>query len=128
MTRDQLRLLAIGGAALGGLSFFGVRLAMRKAVYNEIENSSSYKTALTVAGASALFGVNLGMPTASEWAEALVPLFGINSPYEAARDIQQYGRQSRYWPAAYRTSDIRPDVEVALINTMVAIAEREPTA
>ena len=131
MKTDQILYLAGAGALVGGLAFIGSRAALREQVRQAIVASPAYAQARLVADTSGLFGFDLGLPTSDELSRSLVPLFSTASPYEAAEDIQQQGRQSRFWPADYRTSDLPPGLEMAIITVAVAVArgfktEKEP--
>ena len=122
MKTDQILYIAGAGATVGGILFVTSRLALREGVRQSIVASETYVQARLVADAAGLFGVNLGLPTASDMATAMVPIFSTASPYEAGEDIQRYGRKSRFWPAAYKDSSLPYAVEMALIAVAVAVA------
>lgn len=122
MKTNQILQLAGAGAIIGGIAFIGSRAALREQVRQAIVASSAYAQARLAADASGLFGFDLGLPTADELSRSLVPLLSTASPYEAAEDIERQGRQSRFWPENYRTSDLPAGLEMAIITVAVAVA------
>jgi hypothetical protein len=122
MKTDQILYLAGAGALVGGVAFIGIRAALREKVRQAIVGSAAYAQARLVADTSGLFGFDIGLPTADELSRSLVPLLSTASPYEAAEDIERQGRQSRFWPVAYRTSDLPPALEMAIITVALAVA------
>ena len=124
MKTKQILYVAGAGALVGGIACIGSRAALREGVRQAMVESSAYAKARLAADAAALFGFDLGLPTADEMSRAMIPLLSTASPYEAAEDIQRFGRQSRFWPEAYRTSDLPPALEMALITVAVEVAQR----
>jgi hypothetical protein len=125
MKTEKVLYLAGAGAIAGGLAFVASRLTLREGIRQAIVTSATYEQARLVADAAGLFGVNLGLPTADAMARAMVPIFSTASPYEAAEDIQTYGRQSRFWPADFKDSSLPYAVEMALIAVAVAVARED---
>jgi hypothetical protein len=121
----QVIYIAGAGALAGGLAFVGSRLVLREGVRQKIVASPMYAKARLAADAAALVGFDAGLPTADALASAMVPLFSTASPYEAAQDIQQFGRESRFWPPDYKTSSLPYGLEMALITVAVAVAGRK---
>ena len=124
MKTKQILYVAGAGALAGGIAFVGSRAVLREGVRQAMVDSSAYAKARLAADAAALLGFDVGLPTADAMSRAMVPLLSTASPYEAAEDIQRYGRQSRFWPADYRTSDLPPALEMALITVAVEVAQR----
>ena len=122
MKTEQILYIAGAGAVAGGMAFTLSRLVIREGVRQKIAGSSAYAKARLIADGLALTGFDVGLPTADDLARSLVPIFSTASPYEAGQDITQYGRESKFWPAAYRTSDIPYTLEMALIGAvMIAV-------
>lgn len=125
MKTEKVLYIAGAGAIAGGLAFIASRLTLREGVRQAIVASATYEQARLVADAAGLFGVNLGLPTADAMSRAMVPIFSTATPYEAAEDIQTYGRQSRFWPADFKDSSLPYAVEMALIAVAVAVASEQ---
>ena len=131
MDRSRALLIAGGAIGVGGLTFVGIRYALRMEVAKTIAVDPMYQRTRQIADASSsLLGFDIGLPQPDELAASLVPLFSTVSPYEAADDIQFNGRRSKYWPKKYRRSDIPPQVEDALMRLMVRVSQskNEPQA
>jgi len=95
--------LTLGGTALAGVSGWVVyRMYLRQRTYEEIEASGILKGQAIAEGVAALFNVKLNLPPASELAKSIVPIWSTTTPDEAFDDILAKGRESEYWPAAYK--------------------------
>jgi hypothetical protein len=116
---EQILYIAGAGAVAGGMAFTLSRLVIREGVRQKIAGSSAYAKARLIADGLALTGFDVGLPSADDLARALVPVFSTASPYEAGQDIMQYGRKSKFWPEAYRSSDIPYTLEMALIGVVL---------
>jgi hypothetical protein len=94
--------LATGGVVAAG-GFVALRLYMREETRKTLKDEYNYGDIVKVARTMAKLGVDVKLPTAKEFADAMVPLFGTNHPKTAFEDILKNGRKSEYWPAAYKT-------------------------
>ena len=122
----QTRNNGIVGAGLGVGSFalisvagwVAFRLAVRQKVNEQMEEeglSNYFHRGAQVAG---LIGMDLNLPPAVELSKSIVPMWSTVMPESALRDIGTYGRQSKYWPAAYR--DPSPLAALGLENAAFA--------
>tara|TARA_R100001163_G_C5055810_1_gene192246 strand:+ start:836 stop:1222 length:387 start_codon:yes stop_codon:yes gene_type:complete len=103
--------VVLGVSAAGLAGWVGFRLYVR----SEVEKYFKTKTALPTESSGAflqdLVGIakatvktRANLPSAAELAESMVPIFSTVMPEKAWDDIQARGRDSRYWPAAYRAT------------------------
>lgn len=109
--------LASGGLLAAG-GFVGVRLYMREETRKTLKDEYKYGDIVKVARTLAKLGVDVKLPTAKEFADAMVPLFGINHPNAAFEDILKNGRKSQYWPAAYKTGAASAAIEPLLLRAL----------
>lgn len=89
-------------ALLGAVGWIAFRLKIREKVNQEMEKeglSSHFHRGAQIAG---LVGIDLNLPPAVALAKSMVPMWSLVMPEQALRDIALNGRQSRYWPDAYR--------------------------
>ena len=107
--------LATGGVVAAG-GFVAVRLYMREETRKALKDEYNYGDIVKVARTMAKLGVDVKLPTAKEFAEAMVPLFGTNHPKTAFEDILKNGRKSEYWPAAYKTGAASAAIEPLLLR------------
>ena len=95
-----------GTLAFGVAGWVAIRLYARQRVLEELEAeglSQAFaiaRRASSVAGSFSL-DIDLNLPPPVALAMSMVPIFGINSPYDALDDIALNGRQSKYWPKGY---------------------------
>ena len=125
MEPKKIALIALGGLGVAASAFAGSRYLLRNEVQLSIEESEGYSRALVASKAMSLVGIDIGLPSPEELAGSLVPIVSTVSPYEAAEDIVVNGRASRFWPEAYRRSDIPPQIEQLLMRVMVNLAQQE---
>ena len=109
--------LASGGVLAAG-GFVGVRLYMREETRKTLKDEYKYGDIVKVARTLAKIGVDVKLPTAKEFADAMVPLFGVNHPKTAFEDILKNGRKSEYWPAAYKTGAASAAIEPLLLRAL----------
>jgi len=109
--------LASGGVLAAG-GFVGVRLYMREETRKTLKDEYKYGDIVRVARTLAKIGVDVKLPTAKEFADAMVPLFGVNHPKTAFEDILKNGRKSEYWPAAYKTGAASAAIEPLLLRAL----------
>ena len=100
---------AIGTVSIGTVGALGVagwvafRLYIRQQVQVELEKEGLSETIGAAAGIAGLIGINLNLPPSVVLAKSIVPMWSSIMPEEAFIDIGRHGRQSKYWPADYRT-------------------------
>jgi hypothetical protein len=91
---------SIAGASLA--AFVAYRYYLRQRTLQELQATQGAGVLATARAVSAGLGVRLNLPTPTELATALVPIFSLATPYEAIEDVLANGRQSAFWPANYR--------------------------
>ena len=101
----NVKAAAIGAGAFIGLS--SAYVALRYYIRGEVLKSlkDEYKYPVIKENLDRLASVQkykLGLPTAEEFAESLVPIASIASPYQAIEDVLKNGRKSPFWPEKYR--------------------------
>ena len=97
--------LVVGATAAGvaGSGFIALRLFIREKVREALVDEYDYPGIKREADKYAgIFGINLNLPPAGAFSEALVPLWSLATPYAAIEDVLAKGRKSPYWPEAYR--------------------------
>ena len=109
-------LLTGGVVAAGG--FVALRLYMREETRKTLKDEYNYGDIVKVARTLGKLGVDVKLPTAQEFADAMVPLFGTNHPKAAFEDILKNGRKSEYWPAAYKTGAASAAFEPLLLKAL----------
>ena len=104
------------GAALGGGAWALVRAETARQTAAAISANDAYRIAATFKG--------LRLPPPAVLAASMVPLIGMNSPYQAAEDIKRKGRASKYWPADYREpSQLGEIAEARILALGAALAD-----
>ena len=109
-------LITGGVVAVGG--FIGLRLYMREETRKTLKDEYNYGDIVKATRTLAKFGVDVKLPTAQEFADAMVPLFGFNHPKTAFEDILKNGRASEYWPAAYKKGAASAAFEPLLLRAL----------
>lgn len=95
--------IGVGGfATLSFAAWVAFRLIIRQQVAAEMEKEGLSEYFFKGGAAASLIGVDLNLPSATELARSIVPMWSTIMPEEAIRNIGMYGRQSKYWPAEYR--------------------------
>lgn len=115
-THLAIATISAGVIAAGISGWVGYRLYLRKETLAELRRTKYVRTASVAEYISQGLGIDLGIPTPEELAEALVPIWDYRSPYEAVEDVLRNGRGSAYWPAAYRESGDVAALEPALFE------------
>lgn len=92
---------AAGAGALGWIAF---RMYVRSEVVRTLNEQYGYDQIVRSLNALRRAGIDLKVPTAEELAEGVTPIWSTVMPKDAINDILQNGRQSEFWPEAYRGS------------------------
>ena len=105
-----------------GVGYFGLRLLVRNVVYSTLRDEYGYdKIKQTLDSTGKTFGFDLNLPTMSDFAEALVPVYSIATPFAAIEDVLANGRKSAFWPKKNKqTPKGGKKVEEALFKAMRA--------
>ena len=91
--------VGVTAAGVATTGYVALRLFIRSKVYDALVDEYDYPSLRTkVEMFSEAFGINANLPTASEFAESLVPVFSVVTPYAAIEDVLRNGRRSAYWP------------------------------
>lgn len=107
--------VAVTAVGVGVTGWLAVRYYIRSQVVEQLNAKYHYDSTVAQIRLLNAVGLNAQIPTAAEFAKSLVPLWSPVMPQEAIEDILKYGRQSRYWPAAYRTGSVMALVEPYLL-------------
>lgn len=114
----------VGGTALGLAGFVGLRLFIRSEVEKTLISDYEYDKQLSKNVATALIASQYNLPTASELATSLVPIWSTKGPYAAIEDVLRQRRESAYWPAHRRTTKAPAWVDKAVFNILLAMYEK----
>lgn len=94
---------AVSAASVATVGWVAFRLYVRSRLVEELDTKYGYSDLVRQLRAIEKIGISLKVPTTEELAEAAVPLWATVMPEESMADIIAKGRQSLYWPDAYRT-------------------------
>lgn len=125
VTQKQAAVVA-GGAALGALGFLGVRLYIRSEVERTLIVDYEYNKMLSKNIATAILASQYNLPTASELAASLVPIWSTTGPYTAIEDVLAKRRNSAFWPAHRKTTRAPAWVDTAVFNILKTMYEKNP--
>ena len=96
--------LGVSAFAVFGLAgWVSFRLSVRERVNEEMEKGGLSRHFDRGAQIVSMLGMDLNLPPAVALAKSIVPMWSSTMPEEALIDIGRHGRQSKYWPADYRT-------------------------
>ena len=93
----------MGMGAVGWVSF---RLYVRQQLLGELEREGLSSYFGFAEQAASFLHTDLNLPPPSKLARWMVPIWSTVMPQEALHDISQYGRESIYWPPAYREPSV----------------------
>ena len=98
MSRNAVLVLAASGLSVG--TFVGFRMIVRSEVERVLKEDYRYDQ--TILGDPRIASVSqlLNLPTSTELAESLTPVWSLTMPEAAIADILEKERQSAFWPAA----------------------------
>jgi hypothetical protein len=103
MSAKNKLVVGVTAAGVAGSGFVALRLFIREKVREALVVEYDYPSLKREADKYAgLAGLNLNLPPADAFAEALVPLWSLATPYAAIEDVLAKGRKSPYWPDGYR--------------------------
>jgi hypothetical protein len=114
----------VGGTALGVAGFVGLRLFIRSEVEKTLIVDYGYNQQISKNVATALLASQYNLPTASELATSLVPIWSTAGPYAAIEDVLKNRRGSAYWPEHRRTTKAPAWVDKAVFNILLAMYEK----
>lgn len=103
MPSKSTAVIALTAAGVAGTGFVALRLLIRAKVQEALVAEYDWpglKAKLDRYAAG--FGINLNLPPADKFAEALVPTWSVATPYTSIEDVLRNGRSSPYWPADYK--------------------------
>ena len=113
-----------GGTALGLAGFVGLRLYIRSEVEKTLIADYEYDKMLSKNVATAIISSQYNLPTASELATSLVPIWSTTGPYAAIEDVLRQRRKSAFWPETRRTTKAPAWVDKAVFNILLAMYEK----
>jgi len=97
--------VGVTAAGVATTGYVALRLFIRSKVYDALVVEYDYPSIRAKVDLFAEpFGIKANLPTASEFAESLVPVFSVVTPYAAIEDVLRNGRRSAYWPENRRKS------------------------
>jgi hypothetical protein len=122
--KNKAAVALVGGTALGVAGFVGLRLYIRSEVEKTLISDYAYDKQLSKNLATALVASQYNLPTASELATSLVPIWSTTGPYAAIEDVLRQRRKSAYWPEHRRSSKAPAWVDTAVFNILLAMYEK----
>jgi hypothetical protein len=118
MSREFALLSLAGGLGVG--AFVTFRFSIRGEVLRALNTDYQYDQQIATEPLYRLGAQVLNIPSASELAESLVPIWSFVMPEQALQDVLAKGRESAFWPAARRESKAPKIVD----KTIFAVLER----
>jgi hypothetical protein len=112
---------SVGVTAVGAVSYayYQVRLYMRDEIERTFNEEYKYDRMIGAAKtAFALVGKDVKLPSARNFANAMVPLLGLNTPYDSIDDILAKGRKSQYWPPKFKEGGVSATFEPYVLSAM----------
>jgi hypothetical protein len=106
---------AVSAASVATAGWVAFRLYVRSRLVEELDTKYGYADLVRQLRSIERIGLPLKIPTTEELAEAAVPLWATVMPEESMADIIDKGRQSPYWPEAYRTGSSSERLEPYLL-------------
>ena len=91
-------LWAVGGAGVSVGGFYAFRMYVRKETARVLREEYEYDKVLTQDPKIATLAATLNLPTSTELAESMTPVWSFVLPEKAYEDILEKGRNSIYWP------------------------------
>jgi hypothetical protein len=130
MSAEKIAGVSVTGlAALGG-GYLGLRAFMRHKVHEALVVEYEYpQLRKKLYQFTEPFGIDIGLPTAEEFAASLVPIVDYATPFAAIDDVLAKGRKSKYWPKKYKkTPPGGEKIEPILFKAMTAAYRTPATA
>jgi hypothetical protein len=129
MTDAQKNLVYFGSAlAVGVGGWYGFRLFVRAKTREVLIAEYNFDRVLrNIETFEDLANIDLNLPTFDELVVSLVPIWDTVLPDVAFKDILEKGRESEYWPEAYK-KPVSKKYEKKLFRAMKAAAETPESA
>jgi hypothetical protein len=98
--------LLISGAVAGGsvVAWVAFRTYVRSETVRVLNTEYGYDEMVAKVSKLKTLGIDVNLPSASEFAESLVKTWDTTLPDKAFEDILKKGRKSEFWPENYRDS------------------------
>jgi hypothetical protein len=122
MSAEKIAGISLSSLALVGGGYLGLRAFMRHKVHEALVVEYEYpQLRRKLYQFTEPFGIDIGLPTAEEFAASLVPIADYATPFAAIDDVLAKGRKSKYWPAKYKkTPKGGEKIEPILFKAMAA--------
>lgn len=91
-------------AGAGTLGWVAFRMYVRSEVVRVLEKQYDWANIVKGFGTLKSIGIDVKLPSSTELAESLTPIWSVVMPEAAINDILTNGRRSPYWPPSYRGS------------------------
>jgi hypothetical protein len=122
MSAEKIAGISISTIAAVGGGYLGLRAFIRHKVHEALVVEYAYpQLRKKIYQFTQPFGIDIGLPTAEEFAASLVPLVDYATPFAAIDDVLAKGRKSKYWPAKYKATPKGGEkIEPILFKAMAA--------
>lgn len=111
-------LIAATAAGVGTFGWVAFRMYVRSRVVETLNTEYNYDSRVASISKLKPLGVDFKLPTAEELAASVTPIWSTVMPEAAIADISKRGRNSAYWPKAYKTGALSQAVEPYLLNIL----------
>jgi hypothetical protein len=130
MSTEKIAGISLTAAAAVGGGYLALRAFMRHKVHEALVVEYEYpQLRKKLYQFTQPFGIDIGLPTAEEFAASLVPIADYATPFAAIDDVLAKGRKSKYWPAKYKkTPKGGEKIEPILFKAMKAAYETPASA
>lgn len=111
--------LLVGGAVAGGsvVAWVAFRAYVRSETIRVLNTKYGYDEMVAKTAKLKTFGIDVNLPSASEFAESLVKTWDTTLPDKAFEDILKQGRKSEFWPENYRSTKYKK-IEPFILKTL----------
>lgn len=129
MTDSQKTLVYAGSAlAVGVGGWYGFRLFVRAKTREVLVTEYNFDRLLrNIEAIEDMANISLNLPSLDELVVSLVPIWDVTLPDAAFADILDKGRESRYWPEAYK-KPVSKKYEKIIFRAFKGAAETPATA
>ena len=110
--------IAATAAGVGTFGWVAFRMYVRSRVIETLNTEYDYDAAVASLSKLKLVGLGLQLPSAAELAASVTPIWSTVMPEAAIADITNRGRNSVYWPAAYKRGAATQAIEPYLLNIL----------
>ena len=130
MSAEKIAGISITSLAAVGGGYLGLRAFMRHKVHEALVVEYEYpQLRKKLYEFTQPFGIDIGLPTAEEFAASLVPIMDYATPFAAIDDVLAKGRKSKYWPKKYKKTPAGGErIEPILFKAMAAAYNTPATA